>query len=69
MTRIVSLFLMSMAILSAGPMFPQDYSKERNAVAQALKSQQPAEALKLLEPLLKEHPADPVLWTDRKSVV
>jgi tetratricopeptide (TPR) repeat protein len=65
MTRIVSLFLMSMAVLSAGPMFPQDYSKERNAVAQALKSQQPAEALKLLEPLLKEHPADPVLWTLR----
>ena len=43
----------------------EDYSEARRAVAVAVSSHQNAQALGLLEPLLKAHPEDPSLWTLR----
>jgi len=43
----------------------EDYSEARRAAAVAVASHQNAQALSLLEPLIKEHPQDPSLWTLR----
>lgn len=56
------LFLISIVLL-ANLARGQDYSEARRAAAVALSAHQNAEALRLLEPLLKAHPQDPSLWT------
>jgi tetratricopeptide (TPR) repeat protein len=57
-------FLGGVALLASSA-HGEDYSEARKAVAGAVSAHQNAEALRLLEPLLKAHPQDPSLWTLR----
>jgi tetratricopeptide (TPR) repeat protein len=60
------LFLFLGAIFLLAPSaHSKDYSEARKAVAVAVSAHQNAQALRLLEPLLKAHPQDPSLWTLR----
>ena len=65
MNRKSLLLFLVIATLLARPAPGEDYSSARRAAAAAVSSHQNAEALRLLEPLLKEHPRDPSLWTLR----
>jgi tetratricopeptide (TPR) repeat protein len=60
----IFLFLGAVVLL-APPAHSEDYSEARHAVAVAVSFHQNAQALRLLEPLLKAHPQDPSLWTLR----
>jgi tetratricopeptide (TPR) repeat protein len=59
------LLFLGAVVLLASPAYSENYSEARNAVAGAVSAHQNAEALRLLEPLLKAHPQDPSLWTLR----
>jgi len=57
--------ILSTTVLLAYPARGEDYSEARRAAAMAVSSHQNAQALSLLEPLIKAHPQDPSLWTLR----
>ena len=57
--------LLGAVVLLAASAHGEDYSEARHAVAVAVSAHQNAQALRLLEPLLKAHPQDPSLWTLR----
>jgi tetratricopeptide (TPR) repeat protein len=57
--------LISVALLCTAAARGEDYAEARRAAAMAVSSHQYAQALTLLEPLLKAHPQDPSLWTLR----
>jgi tetratricopeptide (TPR) repeat protein len=57
--------LTGMILLCAAVVHGQDYSEARRAATVAVSSNQYARALDMLDPLLKAHPKDPLLWTLR----
>jgi tetratricopeptide (TPR) repeat protein len=59
------LLFLGAAVLLAPSAHGEDYSEARKAAAVAVSAHQNAQALHLLEPLLKTHPQDPSLWTLR----